>query len=58
MIMEFKKKEGFEIWPIHYEDDKTKYRVVSYKDNKVVYEAIFATIMAAEDHIRVCSESE
>lgn len=56
--MEFKKKEGFEIWPIHYEDDKTKYRVVSYKDNKVVYEAIFSTIMAAEDHIRVCNEPE
>lgn len=48
----------YRIWPVHYDDEGTKYRVVKYENNIVVYEHVFATEEAAIAHVEMNADFE
>lgn len=47
----------YSIWPVHYEDDTTKYRVVKYENGVVVNEHVFNSRKDAEKYVEKNNES-
>jgi len=48
----------YRIWPVHYDGEETKYRVVKYENSIVVYEHVFASEEAAIAHVEMNSDFE
>jgi len=51
-------EQRFAIWPVFYQSNEIKYRVVCYENDKVVYEALFNDRKKAKQHVKECTKSE